>query len=1239
LVGNDAEFRILGPFEVLRGHSVVPLSGARKALVAALLLRSNEPVTIETLIDDLWGADAPPTAPRMIRNAVSQLRRQLPHGTLVTRPGGYELVVPPERVDAVRFERLAAAGRDALAGGDPVEALACLREALELWHGRPLADFAYSQFAHGAIARLEELRVSALEDRIEAELQLGREADLVGDLEALVREQPLRERPRSQLMLALYRSGRQAEALAAYQQARKLLADELGLEPSPELRSLEQAILRHDPALKPERPAARPQQQRRPLAETRREVVVVSVLLGPAADVVDAEARRAVLREAGDAAAAVLERHGAVVEQTHTGALMGVFGVPAVHEDDSLRALRAAEELRSGGDHTGTSVHVGIDSGAAIVHETDDGRLAVDGEVVSSAARLALAARPAEALIGPGAERLVRGAARLEAEGAAWRLVQIVPGAPAILRRFDTELVGRERELDALRVHFERCVSEGATQLFTALGAPGIGKSKLAREFAVAIAAEARVLQGQCLPYGDGVTFWPLREIIREALGDDGAAAIESVFGNTTADAVAAGRVAAAIGTGDAVAGSREETFRAVRGMLETLAKEQPLVLVLEDVHWAEPTFLDLVDHVVDLARAVPIFVLCLARPELLERRPLWAGGRPHVASILLEPLDERDADRLIDNLLVGRPLDPVVRARVVETAEGNALFLEQMLALLAEEGHTASVPPTLQALLASRVDRLPLGERSLLERAAIVGRSFSIEAVRDLAPDGERAETELVLEQLVRRGLVQPDRSAHEDLRFVHGLIRDVVYESIPKRARAALHERCAERLDSDELVGHHLEQAHRYRTELGVESSALAVRAAERLARAGRNAYLLGDAPAAAGLLGRAVALVEPRAAERPALLAELADALRESGDLERASAVVGELEAVAESRRDRVIEALALVCRHRLLLMTSPFDVERLEQEAIAATEVFENEDDDRLLAKVWELRAVEAWFRCRAGTAEHALARAIEYAQRAGDERTEAQSMALSIGAAVFGPLPVEQGILRCEAILARPQARRRIIAAALRASAALVAMQGDFETARQRLAMARELLDDLGLVLAAAQATETAGTIELLAGDPEAAEAQLRSGHQTLNRMGDASLSVNLAALLAQALSAQGRHAEALVLTEVAELTASPGDLSAQVHWQSSRARALVGLGRVQDAVQFGSRAVELADRTDFLNVRADALLAFALTVPVQSDAVAAVTAAVQLYERKGNVVSAEAARSIASSAESWSATR
>ena len=359
-----------------------------------------------------------------------------------------------------------------------------------------------------------------------------------------------------------------------------------------------------------------------------------------------------------------------------------------------------------------------------------------------------------------------------------------------------------------------------------------------------------------------------------------------------------------------------------------------------------------------------------------------------------------------------------------------------------------------------------------------------------------------------------------------------------------------------------------------------------------------------------------------------------------MERAAAVVGELEAVAETRRDRTLEALALVCRHRLVLMTSStFDAQRLEQEAIGATEVFEQAGDERLLAKVWELRGVEAWFQCRAGVAEHALARAIDHAQRAGDERTEAQSMGLLIGAAVFGPLPVEAGIGRCDEIIARPHVRRRILAAALRASAALVAMQGDFDTARDRLASARAILEDLGLVLAAAQATETAGAIEMLAGDPLAAESQLRAGYQSLDRMGDASMRVNLAALLAQALSAQGRHGEALVLTEVAEQTASPGDLSAQVLWQSARARALVGLGRSDEAEHFGLRAVELADRTDFLNVRADALLAYAPAAHARADAAEAVAAAVRLYERKGNLVSAEAARSIDSSAQSWSATR
>src|SRR5439155_9253364 len=406
------------------------------------------------------------------------------------------------------------------------------------------------------------------------------------------------------------------------------------------------------------------------------------------------------------------------------------------------------------------------------------------------------------------------------------------------------------------------------------------------------------------------------------AFSADVEAGIAKLLAGDPEGATVAARVAGAVGAGEGAA-AREETFRATRRVFDALAADRPLVLVLEDMHWAEPTFLEPVEHVADLGRA-PILLLCLARPELLERRPLWAGGRARFRSILLEPLSERESEQLIDSLLTG-PLTPEVRARIASTAEGNPLFLEQVLALFEEEseGEEPMVPPTIHALLASRLDRLDAAERSVLERASVVGRSFSPAAVIELSADEERAAVESRLEALVHRDLVRAEHGAtgEEGFRFAHLLIREAAYESVPKRTRADLHERLADRLERvgpepiDELVGYHLEQAYTFRRELSVEPGStreLARRAADRLASAGRRAHGRGDAPAAAGFLGRAAALLEHGDAGRGRLLADLVEARRESGDFDGARAAIEALDAAADAG-DPVLRATAGVVRH--------------------------------------------------------------------------------------------------------------------------------------------------------------------------------------------------------------------------------------------------------------------------------------------------------------------------------------
>jgi DNA-binding SARP family transcriptional activator len=1252
------EYRILGPLEVRAGDGQVELRGVRqRELLAVLLLHANEIVSSDRLIDELWQGDPPPTAAKIVQNSVSQLRRLLEPELLVTRSPGYLLRVEPGELDADRFERTVEQARADLAAGDAAKAAEQLREALALWRGPALVDFTDAPFARVEAARLEELRLAATEDRIEAELALGRHGDLVAELEALVAQHPLRERLRAQLMVALYRSGRQAEALRVYHETREVLVEELGLEPSRALQRLERAVLAQDPSLEltpvVER-APEPAREEIPRPATRKTVSVVAADVLSLGGPYDPEALRRPMTLAVETVTGVLERHGASTEASTAGGVIGIFGLPTVHEDDALRAVRAATEARDAllelkpelerDWNVAVALRSGVNTGEVVAGNTAAHAL-VAGDAVNVAARLQQAADPGEILLDEQTERLVRDAVRteqvdpaaLKATGRerAWRLVELTAGAPGYLRRLETPLIGRIVELGQLRQAFERAAGNRAVQLFTVLGPAGIGKSRLARELVASPGEHAIVLEGHCLSYGEGITFWPLREMVGQ-IGD-----LSRVLADEDEAGAIVERVLGAVGL-NGKASANEETFWAARKLFEALARERPLVVVLEDAHWAEPTFLDLIEHVAEWSSDARILLLCLARPELVEARPRLVGGRANVGSVVLEPLSELESEELMTQVLGDVELPVETRARIATAAEGNPLFIEQMLEMVTEPGADGvgdvPIPPTIQALLAARLERLEPSERTALQRASVMGREFSRAALHELFPKDEWAALGGSLESLVRRELLRPVQD--EVFRFRHLLLLEVAYDSVPKLARADLHERFGNWLEQaggdEESVGYHLERAHAYRAELGpvdAEGRALARRAATRLGGAGRRAYERGDLHAAVGLLSRAAALLEPGAAGRVELLADLGEALRETGDFERAETVLAEVIESAAAAGDRVLEARAEVIRLRLRLLTETGVTEEVVREAESLVQTFEEAGDDRLLAKVWELLAWAPWFRCRAGATVEALEQAIDYARRAGDARTEAQSLNLFVGAAFFGPMPVPDAIRVCEEILGQPGQQRRIRASALRALAGLNAMAGAFGEARELVAAHKELVQELGLRVSAASAAETYGIVEMLAGDPAAAGRELGWGYGVLEEIGETQNFPDLAAKLSDAFYAQGRDERALELSKVSEAATAPDDLSPGVQWRGVRAKLLARQGDLEQAEALAREAVALAAETDFLVLRGDALMDLAEVLRAagrETDAVPLVEQALEPYEQKGNVVAAERARAILS---------
>ena len=1237
------ELALLGPFEVVVDGRPVSLRPKQRALLAVLALRAGEPVSVDRLVDDLWGERPPATATASLQNAVSLTRRALGDGVLVTSAGGYALAVAPEQVDALRFEQLVAEAQEAR--GE--ERAAALRRALGLWRGAALGDLAFEPFAAAESPRLDELRLSAREQLAETELALGRHESVLGELEALVESSPFRERPRALLMLALYRSGRQADALEAFQAARHVLRDELGLEPSPALRALQAAMLRQDPALDPPEAA----QLSQFVGEERRKTVTVVFcdLVGSTALAasLDPEAYRAVLRRYYRLAREVLERHGGTVEKFVGDAVLAVFGVPASREDDALRAVRAVVELRERlaelnieleqANGVVLRTRMGVNTGEAIAGQPETGQSFATGYAVNVAAKLQQAAPANGVLLGAPTYRLVRDAVAAEAVeplaigGAAtpipaFLVARVDPDAPGVARNLEAPLVGRDDELTALRAEFDAARDAQACRVAAVIGDAGIGKSRLATELSVLVADEATVLIGRCVSYGEGATYLPVAEVVRRLVPDGSEAGIAALLPDDADARLVARRVRELLGWAEG-APPPGEGFWAVRRLLEAVARARPLLLVLEDVHWAEPTLLDLVDHLAEQATRAPMLVLCLARPDLLESRPSWE------ARVLsrLAPLSDEESAELLDNL-AGVPEE--ARRRIVATAEGNALFVEQLHAYAVEAGQEAlaAVPPTVDALLASRLDRLPEAERAVLERAAVVGREFWRAAVDELSERTTRAE----LESLALRGLVRPARSvlAGEDaLAFHHVLIRDVAYAGITKERRSKLHERVAGWLDDrepvwDELVGYHLEQAHALRLELAPpddESARLADAAGLRLGRAGIRAWKRADAPATENLLGRATTLLPSHHRQRGVLLCELALARRTLNDPDGADAALADAAENARRIGDTGVEL-----RVRLDRLSTDLFAERAATSddaldlASSVIPVLEELGADRALGRAWLLVADARVMRCELASWGEACEHAIRHYVHAGwSPLLPVERLAASL---TWGPARVEEALLRCRALLT--ETTLLAAEAGVRAwEAVLEAMRGDFDRSQQLIERATALNADLGR--AWNDVTAVRGHVARLAGDQASAGAAFSAAFELAERQGRRAYASSNAAELADVLAGSGRFDEAADLAGRARHWAHEEDIAARFLWRMVGAKLLAASGEAGDALEAGAEARSLADSTDALEHRARIVTDLALlhrAAGKKRSARSLLVTAESLYEAKGHAVGVELVR-------------
>ena len=1006
-------------------------------------------------------------------------------------------------------------------------------------------------------------------------------------------------------------------------------------------------------------------------------------------DKMDPESLRRVITRYFNEMKQVLVRHGGTVEKFIGDAVMAAFGIPTVHEDDALRAVRAAVEMQQTMEEmnldlelewgVGLNARIGVNTGEVIAGDSSEGHGFVSGDPVNVAARLEQTAPPGEILIGVDTYRLVRDAVEVEEveplqlKGKpepvpAYKVTGVIPHALGVSRNLEAPLIGRDRELRLITEAFDRAHTQGSCELVTLFGAAGAGKSRVTAEFIKSIQGDVTVLQGRCLPYGEGITYFPIADAIKGAAGivdaDSVSKAQEKVAAHLPEGEEAVlvcGRLSALIGLTDETPDT-QELFWAVRKFLEGLGRETTLIVTLDDMHWAEPTLLDLVEYLAGFSQGVPMLILCLARKDLLDTRPTWGQGS---TGVVLEPLPPDQVHQLIANLVGGGDGFPeAVKRAIVSAAEGNPLYVEEILKMLIddrvlvqEEGRWAlhgelqdvSIPPTIHALVAARLDRLGSHEQAVTQRASVIGKTFWWGAVSHLSPESHRPRVGHHLQTLSRKELVMPDVStfAGEDaFRFAHIMIRDAAYQAMSKETRGELHERFAQWLleragdrerEYEEILGYHFEQAFKLRDELGKsdeKTEQLAKEAVERLAAAGTRAFGRSDMPAAANLLGRAARLLPIREPRRAELTLMWIDALVELGELTQAQELVEQMQKVGKATKQERIEARADL---DLALIRSYTDVEGWRDHARAEVErlvpIFEKHEDHAGLARAHFLVAQAFWDEYKMTAAEKALEEALGHA-RAGEAKSHDEAKILSALTAIlfWGPTSADKAVEIAEGIVEESGGNRLVQATTQLRTGGLQAMTGRADEARALIATARSSFEELGQSFPLARSTHEAAIVELLAGDAEAAERELRAGMASLEAMGERAFLATSAALLARALNDQGRYDEAEEATKQSE-DAAGDDPSMKAEWGPARAVALARRGQIDEAEKMAREALEMANEPEDVLIRGYALQSLAEVLIVagkKDEATPLLEEASTLYEGKGVIPFIEQIQKLAS---------